>query len=87
MTTSQKHQPDLRIAEVRTRRPVAGEAPRFPRLNNLEWLRLFFALQVVAGHCSAHLGLRLPKILAFFPGVPAFFFVSGFLIYASYSNS
>jgi len=38
-------------------------------------------------HVQAHVGLALPKIIAHFPGVPAFFFVSGFLIYASYLNA
>ncbi len=59
----------------------------FPRQNNLEWLRLVFATQVVLEHVGEHLGLPLPKLLACFPGVPAFFFVSGFLIYASYLNA
>jgi peptidoglycan/LPS O-acetylase OafA/YrhL len=31
--------------------------------------------------------LAMPQIIHHFPGVPAFFFVSGFLIYASYMNS
>jgi len=38
-------------------------------------------------HVQEHLGLALPKIISHFPGVPAFFFVSGFLIYASYLNA
>jgi peptidoglycan/LPS O-acetylase OafA/YrhL len=59
----------------------------FPRQNNLEWLRLLFAVQVVATHSVAHLGMARPVWLAAFPGVPAFFFVSGFLIYAAYQNS
>jgi peptidoglycan/LPS O-acetylase OafA/YrhL len=59
----------------------------FPRNNNLEWLRLLFAVQVVVGHCHAHMGFPLPLILRHFPGVPAFFFVSGFLIYASHQNA
>ena len=59
----------------------------FPRNNNLEWLRLIFATQVVLMHVQEHLGLALPKIISHFPGVPAFFFVSGFLIYASYLNA
>lgn len=60
---------------------------RFPRQNNLEWLRLLFAVQVVATHSAAHLGMAEPRWLSAFPGVPAFFFVSGFLIYASYRHS
>ena len=61
----------------------------FPRKNNLEWLRLIFAMQVVVGHASSHLGamLDLPRFISNFPGVPAFFFVSGFLIYSSYLHS
>jgi peptidoglycan/LPS O-acetylase OafA/YrhL len=33
------------------------------------------------------MGLAIPEIISHFPGVPAFFFVSGFLIYASYLNA
>lgn len=59
----------------------------FPRKNNLEWLLLLFATQVVLAHTATHMGLALPKVINHFPGVPAFFFVSGFLIYASYLNA
>jgi peptidoglycan/LPS O-acetylase OafA/YrhL len=61
----------------------------FPRQNNLEWLRLIFAMQVVFSHGSQHLesAYKLPGVVSNFPGVPAFFFVSGFLIYSSYLNS
>ena len=59
----------------------------FPRHNNLEWLRLLFATQVLIVHAGHHLGMVMPTWLEYFPGVPAFFFVSGFLIYASYKNS
>lgn len=62
-------------------------APSFPRTNNLEWLRLIFATQVVVMHSGEHLGFAVPGIISHFPGVPAFFFVSGFLIYASYLNA
>ncbi len=61
--------------------------PSFPRNNNLEWLRLVFAVQVIAEHTAEHLGLEFPEIIKRFPGVPAFFFVSGFLIYTSYLNA
>lgn len=55
----------------------------------MEWLRLIFALQVVFLHASSHLksASDLPGFISNFPGVPAFFFVSGFLIYSSYLNS
>lgn len=59
----------------------------FPRNNNLEWLRLIFAAQVLFVHAGEHLSIPIPKIVEHFPGVPAFFFVSGFLIYASYRNA
>jgi peptidoglycan/LPS O-acetylase OafA/YrhL len=59
----------------------------FPRENNLDWMRLIFALQVAVEHICLHLGFRAWRILSFFPGVPAFFFVSGFLIYASYRHA
>lgn len=61
----------------------------FSRENNFEWMRLLFALQVVLVHGGEHLSVALPGIdfIRHFPGVPAFFFVSGFLIYASYVNA
>ncbi len=59
----------------------------FPRHNNLEWLRLLFATQVVIVHAGEHLEMATPGWLDYFPGVPAFFFVSGFLIYAAYQNA
>lgn len=60
---------------------------RFPRENNLQWLRLFFATQVVIDHSAKHLGWVVPAGIEHFPGVPAFFFVSGFLIYDSYCQN
>lgn len=60
---------------------------KFPKNNNLEWLRLLFALQVVIVHASKHIGFAIPQAIHRFPGVPAFFFVSGFLIYSSYLNA
>ena len=60
---------------------------QFPRNNNLEWLRLIFAMQVVIGHVAEHFKIKIPSAIKYFPGVPAFFFVSGFLIYASYLNA
>ena len=60
---------------------------KIPANNNLEWLRLAFALQVVLSHSAIHLELNIPNFIAHFPGVPAFFFVSGLLIYTSYANA
>lgn len=62
-------------------------ATLFPRHNNLELLRLIFAFQVLVEHSAIHMGVKIPDFIEFFPGVPAFFFVSGFLIYASYLNA
>ena len=60
---------------------------QFPKSNNLNLLRLFFAVQVLVVHAGDHLGQDTPGILSHLAGVPAFFFVSGFLIYSSYLNS
>ncbi len=67
--------------------PERISTPKFPRNNNLEWLRLIFAVQVVFVHAAEHLNFTIPAVIGHFPGVPAFFFVSGFLIYASYLNA
>ena len=61
--------------------------PRFPRDNNLEWLRLAFAVQVVLVHIATHLDVAPAPIIQHFPGVPAFFFISGLLVYASCRNA
>ena len=53
----------------------------------MDLLRLIFATQVVMSHTAEHMGLGIPEIIGHFPGVPAFFFVSGFLIYASYLHA
>jgi peptidoglycan/LPS O-acetylase OafA/YrhL len=58
--------------------------------NNLGWLRLLFASQVMVVHVFAFLVDYDPVFLKYFnnfPGVPAFFFVSGLLIYASYDRN
>ncbi|MBL4832210.1 MAG: acyltransferase [Aliivibrio sp.] len=60
---------------------------KFSKYNNIEWLRLVFALQVVFVHAFEHLNGTAIPFLSYFPGVPAFFFTSGFLIYASYERS
>jgi len=59
--------------------------------NNLDWLRLVFALQVILIHGLENLKdnstSAIGSFLHHFPGVPAFFFVSGFLIYASFDKN
>lgn len=61
--------------------------------NNFDLLRLFAALQVAYGHGVWHLGIEnsvllwIRDILAFFPGVPIFFFISGYLVYQSWERN
>lgn len=61
------------------------------RINNFDLIRLVAALQVVLGHASTHLGVEFGSFVIWavkvFPGVPVFFFVSGFLISKSYENN
>ncbi|MES2796182.1 MAG: acyltransferase family protein, partial [Bacteroidota bacterium] len=63
----------------------------FPRQNNFDLIRLFAALQVLVYHLLNHFKVLdiipfLPEVLNQFPGVPIFFFISGFLITSSYNN-
>jgi len=60
---------------------------RFPRENNIQWLRIIFAVQVAIVHGVDRLWHYNVQFLRYIPGVPAFFFVSGFLIYSSWINS
>ncbi len=62
------------------------------RVNNFDLIRLIAALQVVIHHALSHLDVEVSSSLIielfnFFPGVPIFFFVSGFLISKSYENN
>lgn len=61
-------------------------------INNFDLIRLFAAFQVALHHSAwllklEHSDYLLLKITALFPGVPIFFFISGFLISKSYENS
>ena len=74
-------------------KPVVNKADlqRF-RTNNFDLIRLVAALQVVFLHTSKHLDLIHPEsvlssIIDRFPGVPIFFFVSGFLISRSFETN
>ena len=57
--------------------------------NNFDLIRLFAASQVALSHIASHLGVESTflSILGLFPGVPIFFFVSGYLVYGSYEQS
>lgn len=61
--------------------------------NNFDLIRLFAASQVMINHGLHHLGLldttlsTFSRVFNFLPGVPIFFFISGFLVSASYARS
>jgi peptidoglycan/LPS O-acetylase OafA/YrhL len=60
--------------------------------NNFDLIRLFAAIQVAIMHLLSYLSWSwhkapLYQLLEVFPGVPTFFFISGFLISRSYENT
>jgi peptidoglycan/LPS O-acetylase OafA/YrhL len=62
------------------------------RENNFNLIRLLAAFQVLLWHAHEHLKLpgyidRVIYMLRFFPGVPIFFTISGFLIFYSYHRN
>jgi peptidoglycan/LPS O-acetylase OafA/YrhL len=75
------------VLAIREARGSTVQTVMFPKKNNLDWLRLLFAIQVLIVHAAMYLRIWIPEIIPKVPGVPAFFFVSGFLIYASYLNA
>lgn len=66
---------------------------KIPRINNFDLIRFFAALQVVYGHSLTHLKIEnyfvhlFYGFLKYFPGVPIFFTVSGFLIFWAYDRN
>ncbi|WP_299764738.1 acyltransferase [uncultured Dokdonia sp.] len=67
---------------------------KIDRVNNFDLIRLLAAIQVVLFHSYEHLQIKAPAFkflsaffLEFFPGVAIFFFISGFLIYASFDRN
>lgn len=64
------------------------------KTNNFDLIRILAALQVVIGHTKEHLDIQSKSLdylfiyfLKFFPGVPIFFTLSGFLIIWSYDRN
>jgi peptidoglycan/LPS O-acetylase OafA/YrhL len=63
-----------------------------PKANNFDLLRLVAALQVAVNHSAQHLkanshGGAIFELSSLFPGVPIFFFISGFLISRAFENN
>lgn len=75
------------------RRGAACPAAKvLPKTNNFDLIRLAAALQVALNHAGADLGDAAPAwhlraIADWFPGVPIFFFISGFLISKSFEKN
>lgn len=61
------------------------------RENNFDLIRLIAAIQVVFWHLNEHLNIEgydsFFHFISFLPGVPIFFAMSGFLIYASFERN
>jgi peptidoglycan/LPS O-acetylase OafA/YrhL len=63
------------------------------KTNNFNLIRLIAALQVLISHSMAHMEFQsnalkmFVKIISYVPGVPIFFTISGFLIYASFERN
>ena len=63
------------------------------RKNNYDLIRLVAALQVVMHHMIEHLNIHIDHasysytLFKAFPGVPIFFFISGFVISLAYESS
>jgi peptidoglycan/LPS O-acetylase OafA/YrhL len=73
---------------------VFKSADNFPQKNNFELLRLLAALQVLIFHGYEHFKLEgqnlvidffVQRLIIYFPGVPIFFAISGFLIFSSFN--
>lgn len=62
-----------------------------PKSNNFDLIRLAAALQVAVAHSMTYLrpgsSAELRELIGLFPGVPIFFFISGFLISRSFERN
>lgn len=66
--------------------PASSSAQRDFRVNNFDLLRILAAIQVLVIHTMHRLEIPIPvwlKPLEWFPGVPIFFCISGYLVSAS----
>ena len=70
-----------------------NQIKEIPRVNNFDIIRLLAAFQVVYMHSMNHLKIEgsvavfYERFLQYFPGVPIFFTVSGFLIFWAYDRN
>lgn len=69
-------------------KPQKSDQQHKLNINNFDLIRLFAATQVAVSHTAQHLKVEFDwlRIFSYFPGVPIFFFISGYLIYESYSS-
>jgi peptidoglycan/LPS O-acetylase OafA/YrhL len=56
------------------------------RHGNFRFIRLVAAIEVAISHALRHFGFEPHALFAFFPGVPVFFFLSGFFVCLSYRS-
>lgn len=73
---------------------AVSSLPCVPARNNFDLIRLLAAFQVVQSHAIEHLGLlgipffaSVRQLLSYFPGIPIFFFISGYLLTESYQRN
>jgi len=80
------------VAPLNPRAQVGAKSQASPHANNFDLIRLAAALQVLYVHCASHFDTlgrdrALSTLIALFPGVPVFFFISGFLLSKSFERN